>query len=266
MNATARHDGSRPPRLSIVTVCLNAAGTIGSALDSVRMQTYADVEHIVVDGASTDGTLAIIESLSPPVSRLISEKDRGLYDAMNKGIAAATGDYLGFLNSDDMYQHPQALARIAEALAATQADAAHADLVYVNAANPDKVIRYWKSKPYRPGMFEAGWHPAHPTLFVRTALLRELKGFDIRYRYHADFDLMVRLFIGRQVTSVHIPEVLVRMRTGGQSNRSIRNVYRGNVESYEIARRFRVASSPLWIARKLWYRVRQYFRRPGGGT
>jgi len=246
----------------VVTVCLNAAATIRHTLDSLATQGHPEVEHIVVDGVSTDGTLDIVRGRSSQIARLISERDHGLFDAMNKGIAAATGDFLGFLNADDVYADAGVLAGVASTLQATGCDAAHGDLLYVSGSNPDKVVRYWRSKPYRPGMFEAGWHPAHPTLFVRTGLLKELGGFDTQFRYHADFDLMVRLFIERRISSAYIPRVMVRMRTGGQSNRSIANIVRGNRESYRIARRAGVAGSPLWFARKLWYRLPQFVRRP----
>ena len=249
-------------KLSVVTACLNARETIAEAVKSVQGQTYADLEHIVIDGGSDDGTLDILEQYRGGIATLISERDRGLYFAMNKGINAATGDYLGFLNSDDVYHHAHALQAVAEALSGSDVDAAHADLVYVKRDDPNRVVRYWHSKAYTPGMFEAGWHPAHPTLFVRTELLKEMGGFNTRYRYHADFDLMVRLFIERKITSAYIPEILVRMRTGGQSTRSLRNIYSGNRESWEIARRFNISQSPLWIARKLGYRVAQFFRRP----
>ena len=249
-------------KVSVVTVSLNARETIAQAVESVQFQEHCDVEHIVVDGASNDGTLEILDRYRDGIATLISEHDSGLYFAMNKGIDAATGDYLGFLNSDDFYSHRHVLESVARALADSQAEAAHGDLVYVSRDDPSRVMRYWGSSPYVPGMFERGWHPAHPTLFVKTELLRELGGFDTRYRYHADFDLMVRLFIERRITSVYIPEILVRMRTGGQSTRSLRNIYRGNRESWEIARRSGVARTPFWIARKLGYRVSQYFRRP----
>jgi glycosyltransferase involved in cell wall biosynthesis len=248
--------------ISVITVCFNSAATIADALESVGSQTFREVEHVVVDGASSDGTKEIVRAFSPKVARLISEPDRGLYDAMNKGIAAATGDYVGFLNSDDVYANPQVLASVAKALGSGPVDAVHGDLLYVAAADTGKVIRYWQSKPHRPGAFESGWHPAHPTLFVRTGLLRELGGFDTSFRYHADFDLMVRLFIERRISSAYIPEVLVRMRTGGQSNRSIGNILRGNRESYRIARRAGIAASPLWFAKKLCYRIPQFIRRP----
>ena len=249
-------------KISIVTVCLNAAHTIGHTLASVAGQTCLDVEHLVIDGGSTDGTVAVVEKFRSGIAHFVSERDRGLYDAMNKGIAAATGDYVGFLNSDDIYQDNRALERVTEALKSGAWDSAHGDLVYVSQSDPEKVLRYWKSKPYVPGMFEAGWHPAHPTLFVRRELLREIGGFNTGYRFHADFDLMVRLFVAKQISSVYLPEVLVRMRTGGQSNRSIGNIYRGNLESYSIARQFSVARSPLWIPRKLGFRVAQFFKRP----
>ncbi len=250
------------PGLSVVTVCFNSVATIEATLASVRTQQNADVEHVVIDGGSTDGTVGIIDHHKEAIAHFASEPDRGIYDAMNKGIAAATGDYIGFLNSDDVYAHSDVLARVADALSTDSWDAAHGDLLYVSATDPDQLVRYWKSKPYQPGMFEAGWHPAHPTLFVRTALLRELGGFDTSFRYHADFDLMVRLFIERRISSAYIPEVLVRMRMGGQSNRSIGNIIRGNRESYRIARRSGIATSPLWLARKLCYRIPQFIRRP----
>lgn len=249
-------------KLTVVTVCLNARETIAAAVESVHRQTHAEVEHIVVDGASTDGTLEALEPHREGIARLISEPDRGLYFAMNKGIAVATGDYLGFLNSDDIYHDERALERVAVALASVPCDAAHGDLVYVRAADPDRIVRYWRSGPYRPGMFEAGWHPAHPTLFVRTSILKDLGGFDTAYRFHADFHLMVRLFIEQRISSIHVPGILVRMRVGGHTNRSLVNVARGNLESYRIARAYGVARSPWWVVRKLAFRVGQFFRRP----
>lgn len=251
-----------PLKLTVVTACRNARATIAEAIESVHRQTYASLEHIVVDGASTDGTLAVVERFRGGIAKLISEPDAGLYFAMNKGIAAATGDYLGFLHSDDVYNDERVLERIAEATQSGACDAVHGDLVYVRATDPSRVVRYWQSMPYAPGSFEAGWHPAHPTLFVRTSILKGLGGFDIRYRYHADFDLMVRLFVERGISSAYIPEVLVRMRTGGHSNRSLANIYRGNRESYAIARRSGIAGSPWWFAGKLGFRLRQFLNRP----
>jgi glycosyltransferase involved in cell wall biosynthesis len=250
------------PKISVVTVCFNSIETIAGTLSSVASQIGANVEHVVIDGKSNDGTVAIIERFRHGLGYFVTEPDRGLYDAMNKGIAAASGEYLGFLNADDIYADSRVLERVTKALSAGGFDAAYGDLLYVGADDPDRLVRYWRSEAYRPGLFEKGWHPAHPTLFVRTSLLREIGGFDTNFRYHADFDLMVRLFVERRITSTYIPEILVRMRTGGQSNRSIGNIVKGNRESYRIAVRAGVAASPLWFLSKLRYRIPQFFRRP----
>ena len=262
MNSARQAGKTNPTTLSVVTVCRNSIATIAQALDSVNGQTGVELEHIVIDGLSTDGTVELLERSKRQLAHLISEPDAGLYDAMNKGIALATGEYLGFLNSDDVYAEPGTLQKVAALLERTRCDAVYGDLLYVSGSDPNKVVRYWKSEPYHAGLFEAGWHPAHPTLFVRTRLLQDLGGFDTRFRYHADFDLMARLFVERRISAAYLPEVLVRMRMGGQSNRSIANIVRGNRESYRIARRVGIASSPSWFLRKLAYRLPQFFRRP----
>ena len=253
---------ARLPRISVVTVSFNCIGTISEALDSVSVQNGVEVEHIVIDGASTDGTAEYLASHRNRISKLVIEPDQGLYFAMNKGIALATGDVVGFLNADDTYANPMVLARIAQAFVDARMDACYGDLVYVDKADPDRIVRYWKSQPYRPGLVESGWMPAHPTFFVRTSILIELGGFDTRYRYQSDFELMIRLFAKRRISSAYIPEILVRMRAGGHSNRSLKNVLRGNLESWSAARSHGLAVSPLWIARKLSHRVGSFFRRP----
>jgi glycosyltransferase involved in cell wall biosynthesis len=247
-------------RLSIVTVCRNAAATIEGAVRSVTGQTHPDVEHIVIDGASTDGTLEKLGPYRDRLAKLVSERDAGLYDAMNKGLAAASGEYVGYLNADDYYAHPGVLARIASTLETAKCDAAYGDLVYIRPDRTDHVVRYWKSRPFRPGLVEGGWMPAHPTFFVRTELLRRAGGFDTRYRYQADYELMVRLFLKERISSIHIPEILVCMRTGGHSNRSIRNVYRGNIEAYQACVRNGVPVTRLFMLRKVLSRVPQFFR------
>ena len=253
---------ARLPRISVVTVSLNCIGTISEALASVSGQNGVNVEHIVIDGGSTDGTAEYLASHGNRISKLVIEPDQGLYFAMNKGIALATGDVVGFLNADDTYANPMVLARIAQAFVDARTDACYGDLVYVDKADRGRIVRYWKSRPYRPGLVESGWMPAHPTFFVRTAILRELGGFDTRYRYQSDLELMIRLFAKRGIASAYIPEILVRMRAGGHSNRSLKNVLRGNLESYSAARAHGVATSPLWIARKLSHRVGSFFARP----
>lgn len=249
-------------RLSVITVCRNARGTIEQALSSVHRQSYRPLEHIVIDGASTDGTLDVLRARQAGIARLVSEPDPGLYHAMNKGIALATGDYLGFLNADDIYADAEVLARVAHVLQAGNCDAAYGDLVYVRQDDPIVVVRYWRSGPYAAGRVERGWMPAHPTFFVRTALLRKLGGFDTRYRFQADYELMVRLFLKERISSAYVPEVLVRMRVGGHTNRSLRNVYLGNLEAYRACVDNRVRVSPFFVLLKLLSRLPQFFARP----
>lgn len=248
--------------LSVITVCRNARGTIEQALSSVHRQTYRPLEHIVVDGASTDGTLEVLRARQSGIATLVSEPDDGLYQAMNKGIALASGDYVGFLNADDIYAKPDVLAHIAGALQSRNVDAAYGDLVYVRQNQLDAVVRYWRSGHYAAGRIERGWMPAHPTFFVRTTLLRKLGGFDTRYRFQADYEMMVRLFLKEHISSAYIPEVLVRMRVGGHTNRSLRNVYLGNLEAYRACVDNGIKVSPLFVLLKMFSRLPQFFARP----
>lgn len=248
--------------LSVITVCRNARGTIEQALSSIHRQSHRPFEHIVVDGASTDGTLDILHARQTGIAQLVSEADEGLYHAMNKGIALATGDYLGFLNADDIYADAEVLARISRAVQAERVDAAYGDLVYVRQDDPNAVVRYWRSGSYAAGRVERGWMPAHPTFFVRTDLLRRLGGFDTRFRFQADYEMMVRLFLKERITSAYIPEVLVRMRVGGHTNRSLRNVYLGNLEAYRACVDNGIEVSPFFVLQKLFSRLPQFFARP----
>jgi len=249
-------------KITIITVVLNAAGTIEDTLRSVASQQYSEIEHIVVDGGSTDGTLKIIERHRDRIATLIAEPDRGIYDAMNKGIDAATGEIVGMLNADDVYIDEHVLEKIARAFSDPAIGACYADLVYVDRADPGKIIRYWESRPYSDGLFEKGWMPAHPTFFVRRALYRRYGGFDLRYRFQADFELTLRLLAVHKVRSVYLPEVIVKMRMGGVSNRNVWNVIKGNLEAYHACRQHGFNVTPLFIVRKILSRLPQFFRRP----
>jgi glycosyltransferase involved in cell wall biosynthesis len=255
---------STPVKLSVVTVCRNAAPTIEDTLRSVAAQTYPEVEHIVVDGGSTDGTLDIIQRHRSRIATLISEPDRGIYDAMNKGIAAATGDIVGTLNADDFYVDAHVLGKIAHVFADPAVAACYADLVYVDRRDLNRVVRYWKSCPYADGLFEKGWLPAHPTFFVRRELYRRFGSFDLRYRYQADFELTMRLLAVHKQPTVYLPEVIVKMRMGGVSNRNVLNVIKGNLEAYRACRQHGLKVSPLFIVRKVLSRLPQFFRRAAG--
>jgi len=208
-------------KISIVTVAYNSAATIADTLRSVAAQSHGDIEHLVIDGASKDNTLHVVRAYGAHVSKLLSEPDRGIYDAMNKGLALATGDFVGFLNADDMLASPDAVASIARAAAAPGTGAVCGDLVYVRKDRPEEVVRCWRCGPFAPARLRYGWMPPHPTLYVRRSLVSELGPFDTQLRIAADYDFILR-YLGRSGMQVgYVPEVLVKMRMGGASNRSL---------------------------------------------
>jgi glycosyltransferase involved in cell wall biosynthesis len=249
-------------KVSVITVVRNSANTIEDAIRSVATQDYPDVEHIIVDGASTDGTLDIIKRHTATVTKYISETDKGLYDAMNKGLGMATGEVIGFLNADDVYVHSSVLSRVAEALRRTSTDACYADLVYVSPDDPSRVVRYWKSRPYEEGLFEKGWMPAHPTFFASRAIYERLGGFDLDFKRQADFELTMRFLAVHKIRSVYIPEIWIRMRTGGVSNSSLSGIWQGNLEAYRACKKHNLPVTPLFIAKKVFSRLPQFFARP----
>ena len=249
-------------KVSVVTACFNSAKTIADTLCSVAAQDHAQVEHIVVDGGSRDDTLAIIDRHRQGIASLVSEPDRGVYDAMNKGIALASGEVVGFLNSDDMYADQAVLSDVAAAFARPEVIACYGYLVYVDAEDTQRVVRYWKSRPYVPGLCVTGWMPAHPTFFVRRSTLQRVGGFDLRYRLQADYELSLRLFEVHKIVAQYIPRVMVRMRRGGMSNNSVVNVIKGNLEAYRACRHNGIKVPPWFMLRKIFSRLPQFFSRP----
>jgi glycosyltransferase involved in cell wall biosynthesis len=248
-------------KISIITVSYNSAGTIQDTIDSIASQTYPDIEHIVVDGASRDATMDIV-SAAPSVSKYVSEPDRGIYDAMNKGIAMATGEIVGTLNSDDFYTHEKVLERVAETFSNPEVDACYGDLIYIRQNDAANIVRYWKSRPFRPGLFKRGWMPAHPTFFVRRRLYEELGNFDLEFKLQSDFELTMRYLELFRINSVYIPEILVKMRVGGASNHSLRNIIKGNIEAYRACQKNHLGISPWFNLLKIISRLPQFFRRP----
>lgn len=217
-------------KISIITVCYNSEKTIGDTLLSVREQNYGNIEHIIVDGLSTDHTLAVVAAEGAHVRKIVSEKDKGIYDAMNKGIALATGDVIGFINADDFYPSSGVLAVVAAAFDASGADCCYGDLCYVQQDDVAKTVRYWRSAPFMPGMFGRGWCPPHPTFFVRREVYARLGGFDQSFKIGADVELMARFLEVGCIRSQYIPRVLVHMRMGGTTNRSLPNIVKQNLD------------------------------------
>lgn len=216
-------------KISIITATFNSAATIRDTLACIRAQDHPDIEHIIVDGGSTDGTLDIIDDF-PHVAKLISGKDDGIYDAMNKGISVASGQVIGILNSDDIYTDTSVLTAIAGAFADPTIMTAYADLQYVDAHNQDKVLRNWRSGPFKRENFYFGWMPPHPTFFVRREVYALAGVFNLGLRSAADYELMLRVLVKLEMTTTYIPRVIVKMRAGGMSNASFLNRMRGNRE------------------------------------
>lgn len=222
-------------KISIITATFNSAATISDTLNAVRDQDYLNVEHIIIDGLSSDNTLNIVNNY-PHVSRVVSEKDKGIYDAMNKGIGMATGDVIGILNSDDIYLNNDALSKVMRAFDDPSVDAVYADLQYVQANDLNKVTRTWRSGPYSPKKFYFGWMPPHPTFFVRRSVYDLAGRFNLALRSAADYEFMLRVLLKYNRKPHYIPEVLVKMRNGGFSNSTLKHRLRANREDREAWR------------------------------
>ena len=293
--------------VSIITAVFNNARHIGSCIESIHSQTWPDIEHIIIDGGSTDGTLQVIEEVMSResqvtnhrlpitnhltrVSRLVSEPDNGIYDALNKGIKLATGDVIGFLHADDIYADETVIKKVVKTMTESNLDSCYGDLVYVkdngnrsggtdkedkrlrgqedrltslqadkltgkkgkrtrgqessdrSTQNPElithnfKTVRYWKSGPFEKGLFKKGWMPPHPTFFVRREVYRRLGVFDTGFRIAADYELMLRFLWKNNISTCYIPDVLIKMRTGGASNGSLRNILKKSAEDYRAMR------------------------------
>lgn len=215
-------------KISIITIAYNSEDTIEDTILSVINQTYKNIEYIIVDGGSTDKTIEIIEKYKENIQTFISEPDKGIYDAMNKGIRLATGELIGILNSDDFYANKNVIKNIAEHI--KENDSIYADLVYVDRKDTDKVIRYWKSGEYKKNAFLKGWMPPHPTFFLKKAIYEQYGTYNLSLKSAADYELMLRVLHKEKITTIYYPEIITKMRVGGQSNASISNRLKANKE------------------------------------
>jgi Glycosyltransferases involved in cell wall biogenesis len=247
-------------KISIITAVYNNREHVGACIQSVLSQTYSNVEYIIVDGESTDGTVEVIRSFEGSVAKWVSEPDKGIYDALNKGIGMATGDVTGILHSDDLFGSHQILEHVAGVFEQTGCDAVYGDLVYVSRTDSEKVIRYWKSAPFDVRRFKQGWMPAHPTLFLKKKVYDTYGLFDLRFKIAADYDLILRTLASGKLKCEYLPEIITRMRVGGTSNKSIGNILKKSCEDYKALRRNHVGGF-VALARKNVSKLGQFFHK-----
>ncbi|WP_455674367.1 glycosyltransferase family 2 protein [Phocaeicola sp.] len=249
-------------KFSLITVTFNSAATLRDTIRSVLSQTYPDLEYIIVDGKSKDDTLSIIQEYEAQFKgklKWVSEKDRGLYDAMNKGFGMATGDVVGIINSDDILAEPDAISKVMSCFAIhPDADVVYADLYYVSQTDTQKIVRHWISGKQSP--FKYGWHPAHPTFYAKRVVYQKYGAFDLSFKFAADFELMLRLIEKEHVRLTYLREPLVRMRLGGTTSKNLSNILKGNKECVKAFKKNGIKVSCLYPLFRLLPKFKQYFQ------
>ncbi|MBC7193709.1 glycosyltransferase family 2 protein [Marinobacter sp.] len=252
-------------KISVITACFNSKATIRDAIESVLSQDHNDVEYILVDGASTDNTMAIVGEYRDRISQVISEPDSGIYDALNKGIRSATGDLVGFLHSDDLFAHSSVLSHIAAQASSNNGqlgcDAVYGDLNYVSSGDTSRVVRRWTSRPFQRELLSRGWMPPHPTLYLKREIYESLGGFDLDYRIAADYESILRYFSQPGFSAEYLPETLITMRLGGASNGTLSGILRKSREDYSALRKNRIPYPWLALAWKNLSKLPQFLKR-----
>jgi len=242
-------------KVSIITAVYNGEEHIRSCIESVLGQDYPDIEYILVDGASKDNTLEIIYSYGSRITHVISELDCGMYDAMNKGLRVATGDIVGILNADDFYANPNIITEVVNEFKRSGADSLYADIAFVSKDNLDKVLRYYSSASFQPWMFRFGYMPAHPSFFLKREMYEKHGLFKTDFKLCADFDLLVRLYHTQKITFTYLPKMVVKMRMGGKSNQSLKNIMLLNREILRGCIENGISSNIIFIYLKYFTKV-----------
>ncbi|WP_044874954.1 glycosyltransferase family 2 protein [Pseudomonas sp. LFM046] len=252
-------------KVSIVTVCYNSASTIRDTIESVFSQSYSDIEYIIVDGGSRDATLSIVDEYRDRINRVVSEPDRGIYDAMNKGIAMANGDIIGILNSDDYFESVDAIeAVVAHARKSPDCEVIFGDVVFVHPDNLEKVVRYYSSRHFRAWKLRFGWMPPHPATFVRREAYERVGKYSLDYKISSDYEMFVRLLLVSELSFSRLEKVLVRMRSGGASTAGIRSSIRLNREIVRACRSNGIYTNLLFVLSKIPFKLLELLKRPSG--
>lgn len=245
-------------KISIITVCYNSAKTIHETINSVNTQTYQNIEHIFIDGLSSDNTVEIIKQNSKRNNLIISEKDKGLYDAINKGINNARGDIIGILHSDDFFHSPDVILDLATKIQKKNLDAVYGDLLYVSETNPKKTVRYWKSCVFSPNLIKRGWMPAHPTLFLKKEVFKNHGSYDLKFTISSDYDFMLRVLKDDTIKFGYLPRVVTNMRIGGASNKNLKNIAIKMIEDYRAIRKNK-SGNIFTLILKNTSKIKQFF-------
>jgi glycosyltransferase involved in cell wall biosynthesis len=244
--------------VSIITSTFNSAHFLNSLIKSIHSQTFLNFEHILIDGNSNDETRSILLKNKKTFSKFICENDFGVYDALNKGLKLAKGDVVGLLHSDDLYANKNVLKKISRIFSDPKIDIVYGDLDYVYKDNSNKIIRHWRAGEFSLDKLKSGWMPPHPTFFIRRKLLNKIGGFDTRYKIAADYDFMLRALTERNIKVVYLPTVLIKMRVGGMSNRSFKNILHKSYEDYQIIRRHKIGGIGTLLCKNL-SKISQFF-------
>ncbi len=248
-------------KISIITAVKNNAATIENCIASVLTQTHKEIEHIIIDGGSCDGTLGIIAKYKDKIAKVASGPDNGMYYALNKGIKLASGDIIGILHSDDFYAHNRIIENVADVFKRENVDSCFGDLQYVSEKNPAKIVRYWKASPYAFEKFKYGWMLPHPTFFVKKWAYEKFGYFNNDFKIAADYKLMLRLLVKYGISTYYIPEVIVKMRMGGLSNRNLINLFIKSYEDYKAWKVNNLKGNFSIILLKNLIKMPQFFRR-----
>lgn len=248
-------------KVTIITVTYNSGKYLEDCIKSVIMQRYPNIEHIVVDAKSTDNTMDIVRKYESNISKWISEPDRGMYDAINKGMAMATGDIIGTLNSDDILVDDDVIESIAKAFEENHVDTVYGDLEYVAANDTNKIIRIWKGKPFKRSLFRYGWMPAHPTFYIKRSLVERCGYYQNHYYTAADYEFMARYLYKNKVSAYYLPKLIVKMRMGGQSNSGLRQRLRANRRDYLAMKKNDIPFAFFVSILKPLIKVNQFFKK-----
>jgi glycosyltransferase involved in cell wall biosynthesis len=249
-------------KISIITVCFNSAVTIRDTIESVLSQNYKNIEYVIIDGGSTDGTQGIVNEYGKDIASFISEQDGGIYDAMNKGIQVSTGDIVGLLNADDFYADDNVVTRLIERMVSAEADCVFSDLLVVDPDNTKRVLRYYDSSKFRVSRLRFGWMPAHPTFFVKRQFYIDYGGYALDYEIASDFEMMVRLFVVAEIKYTYLSACVVKMRAGGISTSGFRSSWLLNKEIVQACKKNGVKTNLFLVLLKVPFKVLELVRKP----